>query len=95
MGIAQLDPDMIADGALDGVRLPGLDPSDEGVVVSYGDSASLLERLIGAWDDWRRRGRPGLAEFSYAADATGAQYIALRQNEMVWQIGDAAHADSG
>jgi protein-L-isoaspartate O-methyltransferase len=88
-------PYLIADGGLDGVRLPGPDPGDEGVLVSYGDSASLLERLVGAWDDWQRRGRPGLAEFTYTTDATGAQYIALRQNEKTWKIGDAAHADSG
>jgi hypothetical protein len=88
-------PYLIADGGLDGVRLPGPDPDDEGVVVSYGDSASLLERLIRAWDDWRRLGRPGLAEFSYATDATGAQYIALRQNEKTWKIGDAPHAGTG
>lgn len=88
-------PFLIADGGLDGVRLPRPDPSDEGIVVSYGDSASLLERLIGAWDDWRRLGRPGLAEFSFTTDATGAQYVALRQNEKTWKIGDAPNADSG
>jgi hypothetical protein len=88
-------PYLIADGGSNGVRLPGPDPGDEGVLVSYGDSASLLERLVGAWDDWRRRGRPELAEFSFTTDATGAQYIALRQNEKTWKIGDAAHADSG
>jgi hypothetical protein len=38
---------------------------------------------------------PGLAEFSYATDATGAQYIALRQNEKTWKIGDPPNADSG
>ena len=87
-------PYLIADGGLDAVRLPGPDPSDEGILISYGDSASLLERVIGAWDDWRRLGRPGLAEFSFATDATGAQTIALRQNEKTWKIGDAPNTDS-
>jgi protein-L-isoaspartate O-methyltransferase len=77
-------PYLVADGLLDAVRIPG--PHLGGDLVSYGNSADLLDRLLAAWADWQGLGRPERSDYHFTADGDGTQTVSLRHAGRTWAV---------
>lgn len=82
----QEEPFLVADGGLDMVWLPDDGSAPDGELVSYGGTASLLDRLRVAWQGWHANGQPGLTDYAVVIGHDGRQEIMLEKDNKRWQL---------